>query len=867
MEDTYSEEEKSKEILLSTCTALGGFEEIETPDGKIEMVYNVGDEALACLKDLKRFIRADSQNPHKFVLHMLATFNVLETDLVPILLTHCHKKSDVAERFILACVELLVPMTWPLEKHVQEDEEGEEKDARDPNELAQYRRYKKALLVPGVFDALLAVIMNPLKIPFRQRSVRDQTIIRLVLYFLRNLTAISDTIVSPSSSSESWAMSSMQEELLVRFCESNIVELLLTIASTSTDTDASDWNVIVLEIFYNLLEHVQPKDAFEDKERSKSATSERLETLLRQEQAMEQITKRNKSSRHSRFGGTYSLQGWQNTQRRVFHVKEAGYTELSELMDASKSPDRRGVKRKTMDEVRLQSSYRTPLALSYLKQTAQSFLESYMERENKKIVERDYIRFFFTVQWFLEYLGYEQKAHRAEKDKRDKTKETERSSTLAVHSKANRPVPVEGESMEVEEQPTEQRPAFDFDLVASVMDLRAFLLCLRRLRVVLDNKLWRDVQITTDCFRHMLVTISNMSNAELKEYRDVADYIQSNIYHEQSSFDLFVDLIKHYKSQSYIYLESVVQLTHVLLKLIEKYSKSKQVLFVRKTGRKKENKSKPKTDEREETEEDEDMDKEDHNSEEDERDHQIAMREHLFKFESFEGKYITDDVVRVYCVLLEKYQTLHPDLLYCIISLFHRIMKTTSNTVSMKLPVLELFNRILHDSPFLPKNSSTYQLIRFIRYCVERFVAKVQASPLTIVEAIFKTTKKREKYHPEPNLHSESEEEKEGTTATAEEDQGEEEDPFAVFYQQKEEMAAAKEAEARTVSESEIKVQEKQKQKDPYADFLLQQQDKEAKVIDTNINATTTTANIDTDTEDEQEDPFAAFRQQKEIDM
>ena len=36
----------------------------------------------------------------------------------------------------------------------------------------------------------------------------------------------------------------------------------MAIASNSSETDASEWNVIVLEILYNILRNVSPKDVF-----------------------------------------------------------------------------------------------------------------------------------------------------------------------------------------------------------------------------------------------------------------------------------------------------------------------------------------------------------------------------------------------------------------------------------------------------------------------------------------------------------------------------------------------------------------------------------------------------------------------------
>jgi hypothetical protein len=41
-----------------------------------------------------------------------------------------------------------------------------------------------------------------------------------------------------------------------------------------------------------------------------------------------------------------------------------------------------------------------------------------------------------------------------------------------------------------------------------------------------------------------------MGRSSSQEHRDVAEYIQNNIYHEQSTLDIFPDLIKTYRNQS-----------------------------------------------------------------------------------------------------------------------------------------------------------------------------------------------------------------------------------------------------------------------------------------------------------------------------
>ncbi|KAG1083420.1 hypothetical protein G6F39_013372 [Rhizopus arrhizus] len=99
--------EETKSYILGLCSALGAYDDLPSEDGNRH--YSVGDEALACLKDLKKAIRVDSEHREKTVLNTIAQFNVIETDIVPLMLSFEGQSTEVANRFILACEKILLP--------------------------------------------------------------------------------------------------------------------------------------------------------------------------------------------------------------------------------------------------------------------------------------------------------------------------------------------------------------------------------------------------------------------------------------------------------------------------------------------------------------------------------------------------------------------------------------------------------------------------------------------------------------------------------------------------------------------------------------------------------------------------------------
>lgn len=266
-----------------------------------------------------------------------------------------------------------------------------------------------------------------------------------------------------------------------------------------------------------------------------------------------------------------------------------------------------------------------------------------MQREDIKIVGKDYIRYHHTVKWFLEYHAYEQDAT---------AKRNENTFRLPTN-------PGDHDNKD-----------FDFSLIAGVLDLKSVLFCLRHIRLKLDNKEWFEVQLAADCFRQMLLTIGVMAKSHDEEYQNIAEHIQSNLYYEQQHLDLLIEIVRCYKSQSNGYLRSIVMLTHVLLKLLDKYQQGKKMLFIRKKPRL----NKPKKSRHTQEEETLIVEQEESEDEEQARDRQAVYKDHIFKFSAFEMRYVSTDVIYAYCSLLEGYMDLEPKYIAFITSMFHRIM-------------------------------------------------------------------------------------------------------------------------------------------------------------------------------------------------
>lgn len=82
--------ERLRSVLLpaiqSRVTALGGFEDVvpEFDDEHTVKAYRLGDEALGCLKDLKRFWKLDDTDEERTIARIFFEAGLLKNDLVHI---------------------------------------------------------------------------------------------------------------------------------------------------------------------------------------------------------------------------------------------------------------------------------------------------------------------------------------------------------------------------------------------------------------------------------------------------------------------------------------------------------------------------------------------------------------------------------------------------------------------------------------------------------------------------------------------------------------------------------------------------------------------------------------------------------------
>ncbi|KAF9921443.1 Topoisomerase 1-associated factor 1 [Linnemannia zychae] len=630
----------TESLLVSTCLALGGFEDrSENPDDTTQ-VYVMGDECLECLKDIKKFIKYYEEAGDNVALTFLGKMGILEKDLIPIILLNTPADNSTKERLVLACIELMVPMTWIIDyEELKKIATAEEDDSvvgnlYEKNEIL--RGYKKAFLQPGVLSAVFSVLLRPLQIEYRLRTTRDTAIIRLGLSLFRNLVAIRDAESSLSGSMDQFISTIMQDQLLERLQEENVMSLLVTLASSSMEAQLAEWNAITMEIFYYVFLGIDPEDLLPAVVSSTgSVKNTKLEELLRREEKERTAQSSAGRKRHDRFGTTGEAR-LMDGRRVVLHQKGALFTSIDKQLDNVKKVKAKTKRLKELDDFKktltrsgvdllrnlaltLLESCFNPLFTSIRKDIGRDkvkphhhsqyyvlmtfllrFRRVYVDnlikqpRQNRNdIIEQDMMRLVNIMKTFFRHEPERLKELTVITDAQDWAKlQALSESALSAHqrsvfeNKKTEIMQLQQEKLKkLEEDYLKSVESWDFDLVATAVDKMSVFQTIQYMRnkfELKDKSIWSDLRKAMDCFQEMLVTLNGMYKSPKGQYHDASDNVQNNLYYEEGTLELFLTMIKAYKNQSPKYLMTLIGMNHVLLKMLETYSQEKSYVGIMK---------------------------------------------------------------------------------------------------------------------------------------------------------------------------------------------------------------------------------------------------------------------------------------------
>ncbi|EXJ67251.1 replication fork protection complex subunit Tof1/Swi1 [Cladophialophora psammophila CBS 110553] len=698
--------------VYSLVNALGGSSTDD--DGH----YVLGDDALACLRDLKRWLKLyDEKNNRLDVARCLAEAKLVGGDLVPILASWPEdgKENKLKARVALACLEVLVPLTWPLETT---GEMTLNHHRHTPYIQQAQVIYKAAILgcdTSSILRQVVRIGLPSIAVARDERTSRDEGILKLLLYFFRNIAVIQQVPNLPSQGLDSEVSRSATIEA---FRDQDVFALLLTICSNMGE-DFNLQDVIVLDIIFNLIKGVDPKRLWMTQQQRKSQGITDLGAALAVEESKNRATKKHQWSRHGRFGTMLWVKRDGEKMSAVSGQDNLkGDQQALFNMDKSKKWSKPQQKRRDIDHTIHDFDHTTHLtdpASEKLRNFVDEFLDSgfnpffthlrkAIEREAERLLDVNYRQFFYAVAWFLE----------AERIRRETQKK--------------------------EVKPDKVRDDFtdeSYSIVAAVLNQETFIMLNRFMQVSLDNKEWQDLNACMRCFTQVLLTVQEMVQSPLEEDQEIADNIQNRIFYEETTHDRVVEILRGYKDQGFGYLDACTELAHVFLRMLERYSKENVDMQIRSRRRAK---KKRKEEMRMAAQPGDDPTADDEDSEnEDIADVVQVSKERKFDFNRFAAKFSTQNSVNTFVSLTTFYRDLSIEQLKRAHRFFYRVaFKQDLAVLLYRIDIIALFNKMINGPDGLDKRHAMYkEWSEFARQVFKKMFKKIDQRPELIVEMLF----------------------------------------------------------------------------------------------------------------------------------
>ncbi|XP_044535909.1 protein timeless homolog [Gracilinanus agilis] len=530
--------------LLATCSALGYLE---------GDVYHREPDCLESVKDLIRYLKHEDETQD--VRRQLGAAQILQGDLLPILVQHRQDKP-----LFDAVVRLMVNLTQPALLCFG-------KVPQDPSfrhhflqVLGYLQSYKEAFANEKTFGVLSETLYTLLQLGWEERQEEDNLLIERILLLVRNVLHVP---ADPSQEKHVDDEASIHDRLLWALHLSGLDDLLLFLASSAAE---QQWSLHVLEIVSLVFRDQNPEHLAAAGQarsaREQGADTVELEVLRQRETAEKKSRALQRSSRHSRFGGSYVVQGLKSIGDRdvVFHKSLPRFQTYSPDLgkDARYVPRRRqpapesSVQRRSALNVRL-----------FLRDFCSEFLENCYNRLMGLV--KDHLL----------------------REKAQQHDETYYLWALAFFMAFNRA--------------SNFRPG----LVSETLSVRTFHFIEQNLTnyyemMLTDRKeavSWgRRMHLALRAYQELLATVNRMDASADEAVRESSRILKNNVFYVMEYRELFLTLFRKFDEtrQPRSYLRDLVETTHLFLKMLERFCRNRGNLMVQNKRRRRKKKPKKK---------------------------------------------------------------------------------------------------------------------------------------------------------------------------------------------------------------------------------------------------------------------------------
>ncbi|KAK6341758.1 Topoisomerase 1-associated factor 1, variant 2 [Orbilia brochopaga] len=554
--------------------------------------------------------------------------------------------------------------------------------------------YKQAILTHRSKSILKACCMNALPAmatPPSERTPRDDGIIRLILYFIRNVLQIESTEEGNSDVWEDVSRSSTLESFEIQ----GIFDFLLSVVAGIPEAFEQQ-DVVVLEVIFHMIQGIDCEQLPTAIPGNEPSHHKLLSEMLQREDGSKGAPKL--KSRHNRFGTTVVVQK-ESGQRAVLAGHGALVDEETGLrkLDTTKKwrkPHYTGRKQVGLFGADVSLSFSAQCSLrKFLINVLHSGFSALFQSV-RKAIERDSERVVGTTHSTqLFYVG---------------------SAMIEFFRSSIRNA---GETTGTDD--------LGFGELSALLHAETFIVLFKHMRECLELKAWDDLRAGCLYFTQILLLVTEMMQSENTEEKSVAENTLSRLFYEETLQELIVAVLRSGRKQSVQYLDTVTEMTHVYLRSLEKYSKSHADMVV---------KSKRTTGPR-------DAEKDHHGSDDDaEGSTQSHPTEKQFDFLKCESKFLSQSSLESFLDFLGYYRELQPSQIKRCIAFLHRVFVKRETTVGLfRARTILLLHRLAKETELL---SGYSDVVTFVKYFSRQLARKLNECPVLFVELLFpKSTK------------------------------------------------------------------------------------------------------------------------------
>ncbi|XP_065810972.1 protein timeless homolog isoform X2 [Labrus bergylta] len=516
--------------LLATCSALGYLE---------GDTYHKEADCLESVKDLIRYLRHEDDT--RDVRQQLGAGQIVQNDILPIIIQHGQDKA-----LFDACIRLMVNLTQPAMLcfgKVPDDPVFRHHFLQVTSHL---QAYKEAFSSEKVFGILSEILYNLLQLDWDQRQEEDNLLIERILLLVRNVLHVP---ADPCEEKKVDDDASVHDRLLWAIHMSGFDDLVKFLASAQSE---QQWSMHVLEII-SLMFRDQTPEALVSAGQARSAEekhrdSQELEALRQKELAEKHSRTLQRGTRHSRFGGSYVVQGLKSIGDKdvIYHRNLHNFKNYTH--DTGKAV-RRVPKRNRQ---------------------AQEGKDKRRSALNVRLLLREFcVDFLENCYNHLMYLVKESLI-REQTQQHDETYYLWALSFFMAFNRGN---------------------GFRADLVSETVSIRAFHFMERNITnyyemILTDRKeatSWsRRMHLALKAYQELLLTVNEMDRSQDGSIRQSANVIKSNIFYLMEYREIFLTLLRKYDEtrQPQSYLKDLVESTHLFLRMLERFCKGRRNLMV-----------------------------------------------------------------------------------------------------------------------------------------------------------------------------------------------------------------------------------------------------------------------------------------------